>query len=76
MDVEIVVKDWGVKEKEDKSKTIAGSYAVRMLGKDVATQAFNSGYGSTDIPIPAKLMAKLEDIDAEIKQVIIENYTK
>ena len=75
MDLTILVKEWGIKTKEDKSKTIAGKYAVICGPNEVAESNFNDGYGSTDIQVPANLLADAEILDAKIKQAIMENFT-
>lgn len=75
MELTIIVKEWKVKVKEDKSKTIAGEYAVMCGPNEVATSCFNDGYNNTDIQMPANLLVEMEALDAKIRQVIAENFT-
>ena len=76
MELAILVKEWKIKVKEDKSKTIAGKYAVICGPNEVAESTFNDGYGSTDIQIPANLLADAEVLDQKVKQAIMENFTE
>ncbi len=76
MNIEIVISNWNVITKEDKSKTVAGEYQVNKNGKEVAKQSFNDGYNNTPIAIPAEIMVKLEAIDKEIKKAIVDNFEK
>ena len=75
MELKIVVKNWKICTKEDKTKTIGGTYMVMCGPNTVATSDFNDGYNSTDISIPASLLSKIEALDEEIKDVIIKNFT-
>ncbi len=75
MEVKIVVTKWKIVEKDDKTKTIGGTYAV-MCGKTkVSETQFNEGYNSTNITIPAALMVEVEALDQKIKEQIVENFT-
>lgn len=74
MELMILIKEWKIKMKEDKSKTIAGTYAVMCGPNEVAESNFNDGYNSTDIQIPTSLLADAETLDTKIKQVIMENF--
>ena len=76
METELVIKDWRIREKDDKTRTITGTYDVRLGGKKIASQEFNAQYGGVDIAIPAAIMAKVEEIDAEVKAAILDSYTK
>ena len=74
MELRIETKSWKLDTKDDKSKTISGSYVV-MSGKEtVASKSFNDGYGAIDITIPASILAKVEEIDSEIRECIVKNF--
>lgn len=74
MELRIELKSWKMIENEDtKTKVIAGTYVVKCGKEDVASKEFNDGYGCTQVPLPAKIMAKAEELDKEIKQAI-ENF--
>lgn len=75
MELTILITEWTVRVKEDKSKTIAGKYAVMCGPNKVAASNFNDGYDSTDIQIPANLLTDAEALDAKIRQTIAENFT-
>jgi len=74
--MEIVVKKWYVEEDEKtKVKTVAGVYEVRSGKEVIASQTFNgSSYGSADIPLPPEIMVKVNAIDEEIRQAIVDNF--
>ena len=78
MELKITAKSWRYAFKdEDKTeigRTICGTYAVMMGDKIIAEKTFNSGYGSVDMALPAELMVKVEALDAEIKQAIVESF--
>ena len=75
MELKIIVKEWKIGIKDDKSKTIGGVYAV-MCGKtEIATSNFNLGYDCAKIAIPAEFMARIEAIDEEVRQTITNNFT-
>lgn len=75
MEVKIVVTTWKVIEKEDKNKTIGGTYEVRCGATKVSESNFNEGYNSTKISIPSTLMTEVEILDAKIKEQIVNNFT-
>lgn len=72
-DFKLKVSSWEVREK-DGEKTVAGVYVVTLGGKEIAKQAFNGDYGSCKIVIPPEILVKINAMDAEIKQAIINNY--
>jgi hypothetical protein len=74
--LKIQVKDWKViTDDEKKTKTIGGTYVVMCGPTEVAKAQFNNGYGSTDIAIPAKVLAAIEELDDVVRGAIIENFT-
>ncbi|HEC66838.1 MAG TPA: hypothetical protein ENI23_16305 [bacterium] len=75
MELVISVKEWKIITKDDKSKTIAGEYAVTCGPNEVAKSNFNNGYDSTDIQIPTDLLAEAEILDTKIKQTISAHFT-
>jgi hypothetical protein len=74
MKLRIDTASWKIVTKEDKAKTIGGTYKITCGPNEVASSSFNDGYGSTDIPIPAKLMAKAEELDEEIREAVIKHF--
>lgn len=74
MELEILIKEWRIKTKEDKSRTVAGTYAVMCNANEVATSTFNDGYNSTDIQISAELLVEAESLDEKIKNAITKNF--
>ena len=75
MEITLQLKDWHMSREEGKQATIAGTYAVMMAGKEISTSIFNGAYG-TQIDIPPEILVKINEIDAEIHQAIIDNFTK
>jgi hypothetical protein len=75
MEVKIVVTKWKIVEKDDKTKTIGGTYEVRCGTNKVSESNFNDGYNSTNITIPAQLMVEVEALDQKIKEQIVTNFT-
>jgi len=75
MELTISIKEWKIKTKEDKSKTIAGEYAVMCGPNEVANSSFNDGYNSTDIQIPADLLTEAETLDKKIQAAVLKNFT-
>jgi hypothetical protein len=75
MEVEIVVTKWKIVEKDDKTKTIGGTYVVMWGKTKVSETSFNDGYNSTDITIPVQLMVEVEALDRKIKEQIVTNFT-
>jgi len=76
MEMGIVVKSWKYVNEEGKQPTLAGEYAVRMNGKEVSSTGFNDGYATTEIVIPAAIMAEIETITEKVNQAIVDNFTK
>ena len=74
MELHIVVDNWKIRTRENKSKTIAGEYNVMCGPNKVASSSFNDGYNSTDISIPSELLVKAEALSEEIKELIIKNF--
>lgn len=74
MEVQIVVSEWKLVQEEKKQPIIRGKYDVRVGGQTIASQTFNENYVGVPITIPAELMAKVEALSAEIKDVIVKNY--
>jgi hypothetical protein len=75
MEMEICVSEWSVLIDDKKQKTIGGKYQVRMNGNVISESQFNSGYGSTDIGIPAEILVEAEKLDEKVKDAIIKNFT-
>ena len=75
MELEIKTKSWQLVREEGKPATIGGEYVVEMAGKIVSTTSFNTQYDSTVIKIPPELLSKINDIDVEVKQAIIDNFS-
>jgi hypothetical protein len=75
MEVKIIVTKWKIIEKDDKTKTIGGTYEVRCGATKVSESNFNEGYGSTNITIPPQLMIEVETLDQKIKEQIVTNFT-
>lgn len=75
METEIIIKEWSVRTKEDKSKTISGVYSVLCGANELATSKFNSDYDSVDIKIPAGILSEIEAIDEKVRTAIIKNFT-
>jgi len=75
MEMEIVVSEWKIKISDKKQKTIAGKYQVKIGTAVISESEFNDGYNSTDIMIPAELIAKVEAIDTLVKDAIVKNFT-
>ena len=76
METKIVIKNWSVRMKEDKSKTISGEYSVLCGAIEMATSKFNEEYGSVDIKIPAEILSEVEAIDEKIRTAIVNNFTE
>ena len=75
MQMEIFISEWKVRISENKQKTIAGTYQVKMGEMVVSESQFNDGFNTTDIVIPPEILTKIANIDDEIKQAIIKNFT-
>jgi hypothetical protein len=75
MEMDIVIKEWKMITKDTKQKTIGGTYQVKMGNTVVSESTFNDGYQTTDISIPADILAKVEAFDAELREAIIKNFT-
>lgn len=71
--LKIETKSWKLMEKEGQ-KIIAGSYVIKSANVEVASKDFNDGYGSINIPIPASVVAKAEELDKEVKKAIEDNF--
>ena len=77
MEMRIELKSWKCVEKDKgEGKTVAGAFSVKCGDETVATRDFNQGYGNMTIAIPAAVMVKVEEIDKEIKQIVINNFRK
>ena len=76
MKLQIETKSWSSEQNGDDSneKTISGKFVVKCGAKDVAIQSFNSSFGNIKIPIPPALLAKVDEIDKEIRKAIVENF--
>ena len=75
MEMEICVSEWKMKIGDKKQKTISGKYQVKVGSNVVSESAFNDGYNSTDITIPAEILVEAEKLDAKIRESIIKNFT-
>jgi len=75
MELKIEIKEWKVGKTDNNQKIIGGEYEIKCGNSVVATADFNLGYNATKIPIPAKLMAKIEAIDDEVRQAIVDNFS-
>jgi len=75
MEMDIYVSSWKIKVGENKQKTIAGKYQIKMGGHVVSESEFNDGYNSTDITIPSEILAEAEKLDSKIKEAIVKNFT-
>ncbi|MDD5458367.1 MAG: hypothetical protein PHF37_03135 [Phycisphaerae bacterium] len=75
MEADIHVVSWQVAERS-RQKIIIGNYEVRVGGVVAAKTSFNDGYDSIEVQIPNALMAKIEAIDAEVRQAVIDNFAK
>ena len=73
--MEITVSSWKIVTKEDKSKTIGGTYQVKAGNMVVSETQFNDGYNATNINIPAELMVEAEKLDEKIRTAIVKNFT-
>lgn len=75
MDIKFSIKNWHIK-KDDKSgqSKVCGTYDLTMNGKVIASQNFNSEYGSIEVPFSGDLFKRLHalenDILEEIKEMI------
>ncbi len=69
MEVQFSLKDWKVIQ-DDKTKLprLCGHFAVVMGEKEIATQGFNEGYASKEIPFTGDLIAKIMSIESLIKE--------
>jgi hypothetical protein len=68
MEVKLSLKDWKVvQDSETKLPKVAGKYVVLMGEKEIATQAFNDGYGSKEIPFTGDAMRAIMAAEKEIK---------
>jgi hypothetical protein len=76
MELQMVAKSWKYITDDKGRRKIAGTYAVKCGSKEIATKEFNDGYSSVEINFPATLEAKIEAIDAEVRQAIIDSFTK
>lgn len=77
MELRIETKSWKLTTSEEGGqKIIAGTYAVKCGKETVAEKGFNDGYGAISITIPASIVAKVEEIDDEIRQTIVESFEK
>ena len=75
MELRIVTDSWKLTtKKESGQKIIAGTYEVKCGKETVASKSFNDGYGAMDIIIPASIVAKVEEIDEEIRQAIVKSF--
>ena len=74
MEMQIETKQWKVVTSEKGQKNIGGDFVVKCGKNTVATKGFNDGYGDLKISFPAIILAKIEEIDEEIRQVIIKNF--
>ena len=75
MEMEIVVSEWKIKIAENKQKTIAGKFQVKMGGQVVSESEFNDGYNNTSINIEAAILVEAEKLDGKIRESIIKNFT-
>lgn len=68
MDVQFSLKTWKVvQDEKTKIPKLCGHFAVVMGEKEIATQSFNEGYGSKEIPFTGELISKIMDIESLIK---------
>jgi len=76
MQLKIETKSWKLTTNDDGQKIIAGEYEVKCGKEVVASKSFNDGYGCIKIVIPATIVAKVEALDVEIRQTIIDSFEK
>ena len=74
MELKIVTESWKLTTDDKQQKIISGTYAVKCGKETVATKSFNDGYGAIDITIPASIVAKAEELDAEIREAIVKSF--
>ena len=68
MEVQFSLKDWKViQDEKTKLPRLVGHFAVVMGEKEIATQSFNDGYGSKDIPFTGELINKIMCLENDIK---------
>lgn len=67
MDVMMGLQNWKV-QKDDKSgmSKLVGKYELIFNGKVIASQEFNGGYGSSEIPFSGELMSKVKSVEDEL----------
>ena len=73
MKTEMVIKDWQIKEEEGRA-VIAGNYAVMLGGKEIATQAFNSGYGALEIAFEREIQDAARELSVKISESIQKSF--
>ncbi len=68
MEVQLHLKTWRI-EADPKTKVpkLVGTYGVMCGEKEIAEQKFNDGYSDKVIPFSEKTMAKLKELEADIK---------
>jgi len=80
VELRIETKTWSLITKDKNKgggKTIGGTFAVKCGPAEVATKAFNDeSYGAVEIAIPPELLVKVNEIDAEVRRIIEDNFTK
>ena len=75
-EMRIEAKEWKMTTDDKGVKKIAGEYTVKCGATEVAKEDFNQGYSGTTINFPTALLAKIEAIDAEVRQAVVDNFTK
>ena len=70
MKIEMVIKNWHVSKADDGQSPIGGEYEIRCGGKVIASQQFNSGYGSVPFAFSADAIQAARNLDKLIRDEI------
>ncbi len=68
MQVNLVLKSWKVvQDEKSKLPRIVGLFSVMMGEKEIASQSFNEGYNSKEIPFSGDTINALINVESIIK---------
>jgi len=73
-EMKVKVKNWSVEIDADGNRKITGQYQILAGTKVMATQGFNSSYGSVEIALPSDLIIQADELSKKIEKAISDHF--